>query len=124
MGDAIEIGSWILLGAGSIFCVIGGIGLLRFPEFYSRMHAAGITDTLGTALLILGMLVYHEGGLVTKYLEGALDIQALFQGSLVSVKLIMILAILWLTSPASAHAIAKAARSAGQKPMLNSEPDP
>ncbi len=39
---------------GSIFAVIGGIGLLRLPDFYSRMHGGGITDTLGAGLILIG----------------------------------------------------------------------
>ena len=45
--------AYLLVFAGAGFCLIGAIGVLRFPDVYSRMHAAGITDTLG-ALLVLG----------------------------------------------------------------------
>ena len=114
----VEIVSWVLILSGSAFCLIGGLGLLRLPEFFSRMHGAGITDTLGSALLILGMVVYHEGGLVLAYFDGEIVGGGLFEGSLVTVKLIMILVILWLTSPTSSHAIAKAARASGLEPLL------
>jgi multicomponent Na+:H+ antiporter subunit G len=99
---AVDIVSWILLIAGSLFCVIGGIGLLRLPDFFSRMHGAGITDTLGAALVLVGLMV--QAGL-----------------SLLTVKLIMILVILWLTSPTSTHAIAKAARMSGLDPVLDGD---
>ena len=121
MADAIEILSGVLLISGSVFCIIGGIGLVRMPEFFSRMHGAGITDTLGTALLIFGLLVHHEGELLIHYFTGNIDGEGLFQGSLISVKLAMILIILWLTSPTSSHAIAKAARIAGLQPRTDSE---
>ena len=99
---AVDIVSWILLIAGSVFCIIGGIGLLRLPDFFSRMHGAGITDTLGAALVLVGLMV--QAGL-----------------SLLTVKLIMILVILWLTSPTSTHAIAKAARMSGLDPVLDGD---
>ena len=99
---AVDLVSWILLIAGSLFCVIGGIGLLRLPDFFSRMHGAGITDTLGAALVLAGLMV--QAGL-----------------SLLTVKLIMILIILWLTSPTSTHAIAKAARMSGLDPVLDGD---
>ena len=48
---AIEIISFGLLVLGAAFCVIGGIGILRFPEFYARTHAASITDTMGAPMV-------------------------------------------------------------------------
>lgn len=101
---ALDIASWALLMAGGAFCVIGGIGLHRLPDFFSRMHGAGITDTLGAGLVILGLLL--QAGL-----------------TLVAVKLIFILGILWLTSPTSTHAIAKAARAAGLEPVTGADAD-
>ena len=94
--------SWVCLIAGSVFCVIGGIGLLRLPDFFSRTHGAGITDTLGAALVLVGLM--FQAGL-----------------TLVTVKLVMILVILWLTSPTSTHAIAKAAILSGLKPLLKGD---
>ena len=47
----------------AIFCVIGGVGLLRFPELYSRTHAATITDTLGAGLLLVGLMLQAGPGL-------------------------------------------------------------
>ncbi len=99
---AIDIASWVLLMAGSVFCLIGGIGLHRLPDFYTRMHGAGITDTLGAGLVILGLLL--QAG-----------------WTLVAVKLVFILAILWLTSPTSTHAIAKAAGASGLEPVTGDD---
>ena len=45
----------ILLGA--LFVVVGSVGVLRFPDFYTRMHAASVTDTLGATLVIAGMML-------------------------------------------------------------------
>ncbi len=92
--------SWACLIAGSFFCLVGGIGLLRLPDFYSRMHGSGITDTLGAALVLIGLMI--QGGL-----------------TLVTVKLIMILILLLSTSPTATHAIAKAAFTAGVEPQLD-----
>ena len=63
------------------------------------------------------MAVYHEGGLLLQYLDGAIAAGELFRGSLVTFKLILILLILWLSSPTATHAIAKAARLSGLEPL-------
>lgn len=89
--------SWacLLLGAG--FCFIGGLGLLRLPDFYSRMHGGGVTDTLGAGLVLLGLML-HSGL------------------SLATVKLALIALFLLLASPVATHAIARAARHSGLVP--------
>lgn len=92
--------SWALLMSGCVLVIIGALGLVRFPDFYTRMHAAGITDTLGTELILTGLMV-----------------QAGF--TLVTVKLFLIGAFLFFTSPTSTHAIANAAFTAGLKPNLD-----
>lgn len=94
MSLAVDIASWFLLVVGSLFCLIGGVGLLRLPDFYSRMHAAGITDTLGAGLILTGLML--QGGL-----------------SHVTIKLVLVLVFLLLTSPTAAHALVKAAYAAG-----------
>ena len=99
-----DIVSWVLLGAGSVFIVIGGIGLLRMPDFFTRLHPAGITDTMGAGLILLGLMV-----------------QAGF--SLVSLKLLLIMAFLFITSPTTTHTTARAALAAGLKPLLGPEAD-
>jgi multicomponent Na+:H+ antiporter subunit G len=98
----IDVASWVLLMAGAFFCVVGGIGLHRLPDFFSRMHGAGITDTLGAGLVLGGLML--QAGL-----------------SLITIKLIFILGLLWLTSPTSTHAIAKAARAAGLEPVTGDD---
>ena len=99
MITAIDIASWVSLLAGSFFVLTGGIGVLRLPDFFTRMHATGITDTMGTALLLLGLML-----------------QAGF--SAVTIKLILILAFVFITSPTATHALAKAARHSDLKPLL------
>ena len=57
MSELREVLSWLLIVPGAVFCVIGGVGLLRLPEFYARMHGSGIIDTLGATLLLLGLML-------------------------------------------------------------------
>lgn len=101
----IDIASWVLLMGGGLFCIIGGIGLHRFPDFFCRLHGAGITDTLGAGLILSGLML--QAGL-----------------SLITAKLLFILVLLWLTSPTSTHAIAKAAREAGLEPVTGDDASP
>ncbi|MAG29366.1 MAG: cation:proton antiporter [Deltaproteobacteria bacterium] len=85
---------WICLVAGSVFCMIGGLGMIRLPDFYTRSHAASITDTLGATLILTGLAVHSGVNLIT-------------------VKLGFVLIFLYLTSPTAAHALVKAAFSKG-----------
>ena len=96
----LEILSWACIVGGAFFCLVGGLGLLRLPDFFSRMHGAALTDTLGAGLLLVGLML--QAGL-----------------SLITVKLLAILFFLLLTSPTATHALTKAARAAGIKPLLN-----
>ena len=91
--------SWIFILSGAAFVVVGGIGLLRLPDFYTRIHAAGITDTMGAWLMLVGLM--FQAGL-----------------TLVTVKLVMLLFFLIATSPLASHALAKAAFLRGLEPML------
>ena len=119
--------SCICLLAGSLFCVVGGIGLLRLPAFFSRLPGAGITDTMGAGLVLVGLAVYNQGHALIDYFgdngtDDALLPDTLVAATLITVKLIMILVLLWLTSPTSTHAIAKAALLHGLEPRLAEEP--
>ena len=95
----LDVLSWIFLITGSFFAIVGGIGIVRLPEFYSRLHGGGITDTLGAGLIVIGLL--FQGGL-----------------ELTTVKLLMILFFLVVTSPTSCHALAKSALVQGLNPEL------
>ena len=75
---------------GVFFLVMGGVGLVRFPDFYTRMHAAGKCDTLGVLLVLIGLAIY----------EGA---------TLSSAKILLIAVFMFLTSPTATHAIARSA---------------
>ena len=97
MALAQDIISWALLSAGGLFVLVGGIGALRMPNLYTRMHAASVTDTMGAALVIAGVMV--QAGL-----------------SLATIKLAAILLFLLITSPTSSYALASAAMLAGIRP--------
>ncbi len=95
----LDLASWLLLLAGGFFCILGTVGLLRMPDFYTRVHAASLVDTLGAGLMLLGLML--QAGL-----------------TLVSVKLAMIFVLLLLISPAATHALANAAWLRGLRPLL------
>ncbi len=96
--------SWFLLTTGGLFVLVGGIGALRMPNLYTRMHAASVTDSMGAALVIAGVMI--QAGL-----------------SLVTVKLAAILLFLLITSPTASYALANAALLAGIKPNAGSAAD-
>ncbi len=58
MAVLIDLLSWLILLGGVAFALIGSVGLLRMPDFYTRLHAAGITDTLGAGLILLGLMLH------------------------------------------------------------------
>ncbi len=102
MSLAIDVLSWACLVAGGLFCIVGAVGLLRMPDFYTRMHAASVIETLGAGLILLGLLL-----------------QAGF--TLVSVKLVMIGLLICVASPTATHALARAALIRGLRPLLAPE---
>ncbi len=101
----LDIISWICLLSGSFFCFTGALGILRFPDFFSRMHAASITDTLGAGLILIGLMLQAGIGLVLA-------------------KLILILLFSLLACTTAGHSMTKAALKSGLKPeaaMKNSK---
>ena len=105
MNDWLDLVSWICLLAGAFFAISGGVGILRFPDFFTRMHATGVTDTLSAGLILVGLMF-----------------QAGWSAALL--KLFLILAFLLLTSPTAAHAIAKAALHGKLEPVLDPPGEP
>ena len=100
----LDLFSWISLMAGSIFIIIGTIGLIRFPDFFTRLHAASIVDTSGCILIMFGLML--QAGL-----------------SIVTVKLFLVVVFILFTTPAAAHALAKAALHGEVKPLLHHSGD-
>jgi multicomponent Na+:H+ antiporter subunit G len=108
--------SWGLILCGCGFAIVGGIGVVRLPDFYTRLHASGVTDTLGAGLLIVGLMVHSaRTGYWLMCHEG---ISAVIGPSLIAVKLAMILFFLLITSPTACHALAQAALSLELQPQL------
>lgn len=98
----LHYGAWFFICVGVFFCLAGGIGILRFPDVFSRIHPAGVIDTGGAGFIL--------AGLVLKSIEGGL--------TLVVIKLFLILFFLFFTGPTATHALAKASLSGGQKPWV------
>jgi len=87
------------ISAGLFFVLAGTLGVLRLPDFYSRLHAAGMTDTLGAELILFGLIV--QSGFTQT-----------------SLKILIVGFFLLMTSPTATHAVANAAHKAGIEPRL------
>jgi multicomponent Na+:H+ antiporter subunit G len=101
----LDVASWILLVAGGLCCVIGGVGLLRMPDFYTRIHAASVSDAVGAGLILAGLIL--QAG-----------------WTLVAAKLVIVGLLIFFTSPAATHALARAALGRGLEPLLDSKAPP
>ena len=102
MSEVLNVISWLSLAIGGIFCVIGAIGLLRMPDFFTRMHAASVIETLGAGLILFGLII--QAG-----------------WTLIAVKLVMLVLLIFFASPTASHALARAALAKGMKPLLKDE---
>ena len=100
MDLVLDILSWVCLLGGAIFLLIGAIGVLRFPDFYTRLHAVSVCDTLGAGLVLAGLML--QGGL-----------------TLVTVKLLLIFYFMIFTGPTAVHALAGAALQDKLKPLVD-----
>ena len=99
MGMAADIVTWACVIAGSAMALIGAIGMIRLPDVFQRMHAAGIIDTLGVGLILVGLILQAGWSAVT-------------------IKLVLILVFIFFTTPTATHALAQAALNGGVKPLL------
>jgi len=101
MDTALDVVVAVLLGLGCLFSLTSGVGLLRMPDFYSRVHPAGKNDTLGTTLIFAGLMVrtwqYDYGWLV-------------------AARIVLIVLLIYVTAPTSTHAITRAAHLDGLRP--------
>ncbi|BFM13795.1 monovalent cation/H(+) antiporter subunit G [Simiduia litorea] len=95
--------SWVLLSLGGVFILIGAIGVLRLPEFYARIHASSLTDTMGTILILTGIML--QSGV-----------------SLATIKLLAIMVFMLMTGPTATYALANAALLSGMKPNATTLP--
>lgn len=90
MGAALDILSWLCFATGGLLGVIGAVGLLRFPDFCTRVHAASVSDMLCAGLISLGLMLQSD--------------------LLTTLKLLLLLFILAYTGPTAIHALVKTAR--------------
>lgn len=97
LGLIADILGWAFIVSGSIFMLIGAIGALRFPDFWTRLHAVSVTDTGGVLLLTAGMVMQSPDWLI-------------------AVKLVFIGVFLFVTGPTASHAVANAALVSGLMP--------
>ncbi len=98
----------ILLIFGLIFFAGGAVGILRFPDFYSRLHPAGKLDTLGSLLMLIGLALFNLHHLSLANL-------------LTSLKIILIVVFIFLASPTAIHGIVDAGVRAGLAPWKKGE---
>jgi multicomponent Na+:H+ antiporter subunit G len=100
MDTILDVLSWVFLLGGAIFLLVGAIGALRFPDFYTRLHAVSVCDTMGAGLVLVGLML--QGGL-----------------SLVTVKLLLMFYFMMFTGPTAVHALAQAAMQSKLKPLVD-----
>ena len=92
-----------LIFLGSVISIVGAIGLIRFPDIYSRTHAQTVVNVGGTCLILIG--VVFESPLFSLY----------------SIKSLLLIVFIFLTSPVGTHAIARAAYKSGVKPKVHED---
>jgi multicomponent Na+:H+ antiporter subunit G len=93
--NALAVAGHVLIATGALFVLSGGVGLLRFPDFYTRIHAVGLTDSAGAGLILVGLLLQPSGWPTI-------------------VRLLIILLFMTLTGPTATHVLAHAARRDGE----------
>jgi multicomponent Na+:H+ antiporter subunit G len=96
--SVVDLLSWGCLLAGGVFLIIGGVGLIRMPSLFTRLHAASVIDTLGAGFILLGLVL--QAGL-----------------TLTALKLAVLGLLIVFASPTATHALAKAALARGVDPL-------
>ncbi len=105
MNLAIEFIGGLCLLLGGLLCLTGGVGLLRLPDFFTRLHAGSVTETLAAPLLVAGIMLQTGW-------------------SLDSLKLLLLLVIMFVANPSITHALCRAAAHGGHKPDGMQQPGP
>ena len=103
----LDIIIYIFFGIGVFFVALAGVGLLRFPDVYTRLHAGTKCTTFGSIFLCGSVILY---GLVKWLLDGDIN------SSVLAIHSIFALIAILLTNPTGAHAIARAAHRSGVFP--------
>lgn len=106
----LDIIAAIMIGAGTLFFLGTAVGVVRFPDFYTRMHAAGKGDTLSTILILGGLALLHVEELTPANI-------------LLGLKILCIILFILITSPTSTHAIMQAGYDYGIKPWRRKDKD-
>lgn len=96
MSLLVDIVTWVFFVTGGFLCITASLGLLRFPDFYARVHAAGLAPTLGGPLILFGVMLQTGWSLDTA-------------------KLLLITVFLIATGPTGTHAMVKAAQAQQKK---------
>jgi multicomponent Na+:H+ antiporter subunit G len=109
MEAVLDVLSWVAIVGGLFFMLVGTVGILRLPDVYSRLHAAGMTDTMGAGFLLLGMALQTVVGIM----HGESGYW------LVLIRLIFVYGFLLFTSPIATHALARAGIAGGVEPWTN-----
>ncbi len=97
--EIIEVTGWIFMFFGAFFTFTGALGMLRMPDFYTRIHPAGLTDSLGVPLILIGVAIQSGFGLY-------------------ALKILFLIFFLFLTGPTTTHVIAKSAALTDLKPYI------
>lgn len=109
----LDVLSWVSIAIGLFFMLVGAYGILRLPDVYTRLHAAGMTDTMGAGFLLLGMALQTFGEIA----------QGETSYGFVLIRLVFIYVFLLFTSPIATHALARAGIATGVKPWSNEQED-
>ncbi len=107
IGVVIDYIVYIFMGIGLVFMFLGGLGLIRMPDVYTRLHAGTKCTTFGSIFLVLSVVIV---GLKTWYLGDV-------NGSVLAIHSVIALIAILITNPTGAHAIARAAHRSGVKPV-------
>ncbi len=99
MSLLVELLANLCLLSGGVLVITGGVGMLRMPDFFARVHAAGVTETLATPLLLIGLMLQ---------MEWSLDL----------IKVLIIIVLILATNPTATHSMAKAALHGGERPLI------
>lgn len=100
----VDLLSAALIGVGVFFVAIGAVGFLRLPDIFCRLHVTGVVDTMGAPMILLGTAI-HLGA------------------QLVSLKVLMAIGLLVITSPLLGHLLARAALESGYRPARLDDED-
>ena len=99
----------LCMGISLLFMFGAAVGILRMPDFYTRLHPAGMLDTMGLLFFVTGAglyILWHDFSIAS---------------ILITLKLVLIAVFVFLTSPTATHAIVDAGIRAGMKPWTKKE---